>query len=322
MSVPASAAAGPSSRDGGLVVVGMATFQRPDTARRALDALVAQTAAGASTSAQTQVPIIVVDNDAAGNAREMVGEYADRGVIYVHEPTPGLSAARNRALDEAEALGADAIVFTDDDEEVTPGWLDAHISLWRERGCAGVAGPAEPVLEVPADAWIEATRVFATKSLPTGTVVPGAGSGNLLLDLRVLRRLGLRFDPAYGASGGEDTKLTHQLRAAGEQILWCEEAHLLDHIPASRISREWVTQRTFRMANSWARVVMDTHPGNAKRGELGARGASFLARGAAKRAVAAGRREVALDAEGAMDIARGFGVLSAVRGQVAFGYKR
>ena len=47
---------------------------------------------------------------------------------YVHEPAPGISAGRNRALDEAG--DADLLSFIDDDEVPRPGWLSALIDTW------------------------------------------------------------------------------------------------------------------------------------------------------------------------------------------------
>ena len=41
----------------------------------------------------------MVDNDPQGGAREQVEAYPAEWVRYVHEPEPGIAAARNRALD-------------------------------------------------------------------------------------------------------------------------------------------------------------------------------------------------------------------------------
>src|SRR6478752_6966716 len=92
------------------VVVGLATFHRPEGLARILPLLSQQVRELSGAEAR----IVVVDNDPLGGAREQVLEWADRRVTYVHEPRPGIASARNRALDEA--LDADALVFIDDDE--------------------------------------------------------------------------------------------------------------------------------------------------------------------------------------------------------------
>ena len=47
---------------------------------------------------------------------------------YRSEPTPGVVAVRNRAL--AEADGRDLLIFLDDDQTPSSGWLAALVALW------------------------------------------------------------------------------------------------------------------------------------------------------------------------------------------------
>ena len=60
------------------------------------------------------VDVLVVDNDPAAGASALVGSRAWPEIArYVHEPTAGIAAARNRALEETR--DADVVVFIDDD---------------------------------------------------------------------------------------------------------------------------------------------------------------------------------------------------------------
>src|SRR5829696_2372932 len=101
---------------GPTTVVAVLTYRRVELLSGLLADLVAQ--AATITPAAT---VLVVDNDPEGSAADVVLGWAERGVRYVHEPRPGISAARNRAL--TEAADADALVFFDDDEHPCPGWL-------------------------------------------------------------------------------------------------------------------------------------------------------------------------------------------------------
>ena len=130
---------------------------------------------------------MVVDNDPDASACHAVAALADPLVQYVHEPRPGISAARNRAISAAGA--ADAIVFIDDDEVPHAGWLQALVDSWLEWGCAGVTGPVSFTFEGPADEWVRASGVFTRQVRSTGSVNPGASSANVLLDLRALGSL-------------------------------------------------------------------------------------------------------------------------------------
>jgi hypothetical protein len=232
------------------VVVAMLTYRRPERLATALPLLVAQ----ASEPRAERVHVVVVDNDPAGGAADAVRSHDRDAVTYVHEARPGIAAARNAALAAAVARGADAIVFIDDDETPAPGWLSALIAAWRRWGCAAVAGPADRVFESELSDWVVRSGFFSRTRRPTGLVVPGASTNNLLLDLATLQGEGLEFDERFGLTGGSDTMLTRSLTQAGHQIRWCDEAEVRDAIPADRATREWVLRRSFRTGTTWSRV--------------------------------------------------------------------
>src|SRR5688572_28925452 len=96
-------------------VVAVLTYRRTELPPGLLTDLVAQAA-----TITPAAEILVVDNDPDGGAADVVRRWADRGVRYVHEPRPGISAARNRAL--TESVAADVLVFFDDDERPCADW--------------------------------------------------------------------------------------------------------------------------------------------------------------------------------------------------------
>lgn len=233
----------------GRAVVAVLTYRRTALLPDLLTALVAQ--AGA---VEPAVTVVVVDNDPDGGAEPVVSAWSGRGVRYVHEPRPGISAARNRALDEGG--DADVLIFIDDDESPSPGWLAHLIGAWRAWGCAAVAGPVPPRFAGPVDPWVLGSGIFDRPERATGMRLPGAGAGNLLLDLRIVRGLDLRFDEGLGLTGGEDTLFTHQLIRLGGEIRWCAEAEAVELVAAERLTRRWARQRSFRSASSWSRAEL------------------------------------------------------------------
>jgi glycosyltransferase involved in cell wall biosynthesis len=280
----------------------MATFRRPHHVRRIVPLLLKEAAA-----APVPVRVVVVDNDPDGTARPLV---EGTGAAYVHEPEPGIAAARNAALDAA--AGDDVIVFVDDDEEPADGWLATLLEAWAGWRCAGVAGPVESRFDGEPDPWVLASGLFDTVRRPTGAILPGAATNNLLLDLNTLRRHGIRFDSRFGLSGGSDTMLTHSLIAAGEQLRWCAEALVHDLIPADRSTPAWVRNRVRRQANSWTRVKLET----------GSRRPWLIAQ-AVKLMLLGSIRWVRGDrARGVCDVLRGVGVLNGVTGSIRSEYLR
>nr|WP_269778553.1 glycosyltransferase [Microlunatus antarcticus] len=302
------------------VVVGVATFRRPAALARLLPELVDQVRglAGAAT-------VVVVDNDPAGGAREQVEAFAGSSVRYVHEPRPGIAAARNRAL--AEAGDANLLVFVDDDGLPTPGWLGRMVAAWLRWRPAAVSGPAVPRFEAgEPDAWVAGSGVFDRTVRTTGTLLGGASSANLLLDLAQLRAYGLEFDEAFGLTGGSDTMLTHAIVAAGGEIRWCDEAEVLDFHSVDRMTRAWVRRRSYRTGNDWSRVALalsDSGPRRlAERLELVARGAVRGATGVANqlRGVASG--DVRRRALGSCQVSTAVGVVGGALGVVSVEYGR
>ena len=238
------------------LTIAIPTFRRPDDLKRAIGGVLKQVAEQAarepSGGTVSDAEVLVIDNDAQGSGRKAaLAAAADAGVAvrapadeptagdmsvrYVVEERPGVAAVRNRALDETTER--DLLIFIDDDEEPEPGWLAALVGLQASTGCQAVAGPVIPVYEVEPEEWVRQGEFFVRKTWPTGTVRPVAASNCLLLDLGFVRRAGLRFDEAFGATGGEDTLFTRQLCAAGGVIRWCAEARVRDHVPASRLAR-------------------------------------------------------------------------------------
>ncbi|MGN6607607.1 MAG: glycosyltransferase family 2 protein [Jatrophihabitans sp.] len=305
------------------VVVAVATFRRPDCLARVLPRLVEQVE-DLEASGLAGARVVVVDNDPAGGAESFVSSFGHPAVTYVHEPRPGISAARNRALDES--AGADAVVFIDDDEEPLARWLQTLVRHWLIWRCAAVTGPVVTRFEGAPDPWVLASGVFDRRDRVTGQQLRGAASNNLLLDVAQLRSHGLRFDDAYGLTGGSDTRLTHDLVARGGLIRWVDEAEVVEYVPAARTTRSWVLRRTFRTSNDWSRVALDlaSGPGGRllERAELTARAFVRAARGARRYLVGVLRHDVRRKARGLVELTEAAGVLAGAYGRVVSEYRR
>ena len=322
------------------LVVAVLTYRRPERIAALVPVLVEQAADLMCRAEGMAVSVLVVDNDAAGTGAAAVAETGVAGAANRHgadgawpvttvvEPEPGISAARNRAL--RASADQDLLVFVDDDEVPHAGWLHALWATYRATGAAAVAGPVTSRYAVEPEAWVVAGGFYdrAHRSgLRTGTGVSSAATNNLLLDLRVVRRAGLAFDPALGLSGGEDTLFTSALTAAGGRIVWCAEAVVSDVVPADRLTRTYLIARTAGLANASARVaLLLAAPHRGRRSVIRARIlVAGLARGVLGGlgvAVAAVRSDVARDARGRRALARSRGELLAAFGKVLLPYAR
>lgn len=317
------------SGEGGIVVA-VLTYCRPDDLKLALPRLAAQAQSVGAPDFSGPVPasVLVIDNDPAASARTTVEKFArtlPSGLIrYVHEPKPGIAAARNRAL--AESSTKDLLVFIDDDETPSVRWLAQLLDLQRSRGAAAVVGPVISEYEHEPEAWITAGRFFQRRRLATGTPVTIAATNNLLLHLPQIRQMKLEFDERFGLSGGSDTLFTRQLVKRGGTMLWCDEAVVVDRVPTGRLTRDWVLRRALRSGNSATRVSLELEgkalPRLAARGASIASGAVRLAGGTVQLVAGVIARSEAHKARGLRTAARGLGMASGAFGYVYSEYRR
>lgn len=260
-------------------LIAIATYHRPAGLQRILDSLQAAIAS-------TDVDIVVVDNDAEGSGRSVAVNHP-LAPIYVVEPEPGISAARNRALQHFSDQYR-AIIFVDDDEWVAPDWLTTLTTYAAQTQAAVVPGPTKSVFLEPAPEWVQRGGFFAGRFPAHGDLLPTAPAGNTLLTRDAWVRAGSpRFDPSFGATGGEDTDFFRGIRKSGGAILFCADAVAYEEVPLDRQSLRWVRRRAIREGAIEIRVRRKHHDslltGLAKGVRSAGYGIIFLVIGLARR---------------------------------------
>lgn len=201
--------------------------------------------------------LVVVDNDPEHSAEPVVASFESSvPVAYVHQPTPGIPAVRNAAMDAARE--SRLLAFIDDDETPREHWLSALVETWNGAGCpTGVSGLVVSHFPPDTDPWILASGLFKRSEMPTGTPMPVVATGNLLLDLDAVRAFGVRFDESIGLGGGSDTMFSTSLSEKGARFVWCNESVADDPVETSRLTRDWVLRRAFSHGNAASRVALE-----------------------------------------------------------------
>jgi len=305
------------------VTLAALTFKRPQDLAALLPALAEQ---ASDQSGDYEVGVLIVDNDPDAGARDAVERFAASTPVrvrYSHEAVPNIAAARNRALDLADTR---LLVFLDDDERPSASWLSHLLREFERSRPAAVVGPVVSAFDVEPDSWITAGGFFQRRRLPTGTRIDVAATNNLLLDLDVVRELGLHFDPAFGLTGGEDMLFTRQLRSAGREMVWCDEALVTDVVPAGRTTRRWVTLRALSNGNSWGLTsvaLTATPPARlVVRARLVGQGAIRVVGGGARAAAGYVSHRAGDHARGVRTLMRGLGMLGGAVGWRYEEYRR
>ncbi len=316
---PGTEMAPPNELDALQILIVVLTYKRPHDLPDALSTLLEQ-----SQGVQWETSVLVIDNDPAASAMRSAANFVSNPVRFVHEPIPGIAAARNRAL--AEGQQANLLIFVDDDERPSAHWLQTLVDTWIRTQPAAVVGPVVSTFAEDPDPWITAGEFFTRRRMPTGTQIEVAATNNLLLDLRQINDWGLRFDLRFGASGGSDTLFTRQIRQLGGTMIWCDEAVVIDVVPLSRMTRAWVLQRALRTGNSSSRAAI------ALRGQLGERlaervrltawGTLRLVAGTARMLLGYLTGSLQHQAKGARTLARGAGMTGGAWGYTYHEYRR
>lgn len=234
------------------VVIGICTFQRPSLA------LTVASLADLWRPANP-VSIIIADNDEMPTAQSLVASLSaahPMPVRYIHAPARNISVARNAVLHASRDAGARYLAFLDDDEMAAPSWLAKLLERQDETGAEAVVGPVRALYGRDAPQWMQAGAVHDMwqDPGPDGFLRQGHTS-NVLLDLTATALQGLRFDPARGRTGGEDTAFFREMLAAGGHIAWAPDAVVEETVPDDRATLRWLLRRRYRMGQTHASLI-------------------------------------------------------------------
>jgi len=191
----------------------------------------------------------VVDNDGLASAEETCHTASiPWPLIYIVEPTRGISHARNRAVTEAGTV--DFIAFIDDDETPSADWLDELLWARAEFAADIVSGPVFPRYAAEIARWVKDGGFFQARTAATGTQRNTCACNNVLLATCVFRNV-KKFNDAFALSGAEDTDFFLRARQAGCKIVWSREAHVSELISPERANTAWLLRREYQTGNGW-----------------------------------------------------------------------
>ncbi|WP_034291967.1 glycosyltransferase family 2 protein [Herbaspirillum sp. RV1423] len=227
------------------------TFRRPVLLDRLLTALTEQVCDG------LRVEVVVVDNDPAGSAAELLRDWQSRMAMPLHarhETTPNIARARNAAVHAAQG---EWVLFIDDDETPDADWIRKLAQTQRRYDADAVFAPVLPRYRDDTPAWIRRGDFFNRRRFATGSVITtkDARTGNVLIRRSKLMAVagpeGGPFDADFGRTGAEDTMLFRDMLAHGARFVWCDEATVSEEVPAQRANLNWLLRRSYRLGQTY-----------------------------------------------------------------------
>ena len=204
----------------------------------------------------SELAFVVVENDDQNHTEATVDAHrpglgTDR-VHYVLEPELGIPFARNAAARKALKIGADLIVFVDDDETVAGDWLINLVAAYRRDDGVLIGGPVSPRFEGDAPStlvgWVRSgleARAKRLSSRAAGRAAAGQAervtviTSNWLGEAALFTEHGIWFDIALRMTGGSDTQFFRDVRAKGLKTGWAGDAWVYETIPDERVSMRY-----------------------------------------------------------------------------------
>lgn len=297
-------------------VIGVATYRRPKDLEQLLDSL--------RPELTQECVVVVVDNDDSASAEWITDRYGPRlGDGFLHyrvEGRPGIAMARNATLLAAEELApsADFLIFVDDDELITPGWLNALLHHARRTDAPAVTGVVHSTFPDDTPRWILRGGFHQRPTRTDGQRYWTTATNNTALNLEAWRRAGSpMFDPTYSATGGSDTEFFGRLSTVLGQIEFCDEATVLEPIPRSRLTMRWLVRRGYRVGLVNGRILRREH-GQPRIALKGLRIATVGLGIIAKEVLTTGQP----NARGANRLLMGIGILGSLMNLNVYEYKR
>lgn len=210
--------------------------------------------AGMQVDPQLQWDVLVVDNNSSDNTRAVTEQFAANfpaPVRWLFEGRQGKSHALNTGIN---AAAADVIVFTDDDVQVPPDWLEAGVRPLLERTDIDyTGGPVHPLWESQPPAWINGKRGILWGPIALVDYGPEpfifedrqriAMGVNMAVRRSLINKVG-GFHPDLERSGTSlmgqgQAEFFFRTRAAGARGLYLPGMKLNHHVPASRLTRQY-----------------------------------------------------------------------------------
>lgn len=200
------------------------------------------------------VEVIVADDSEDGAVERLLGG-RHPGVRIVPVGARNVSRARNACLDAAQGKW---LLFVDDDESVASDWIEQHLAVAREFGADAVFGPVYHLYPASAPEWFKAADPLFQdwRWHETGRRVVTGRTGNTLLRRDTVEQLGLRFDEAFGTSGGEDDEFFRRMGAADARMVVTDRARAWEVVDEDRANAAYIVARSQRSGQTHAMVAL------------------------------------------------------------------
>jgi succinoglycan biosynthesis protein ExoM len=237
------------------IAVCIPTYKRPEMFKKLILSI---SQAEINPELVRELNILVVDNDLDKSAEITALELKEKlqhcfRIDYHNFPVKGLSNVRNEILRRSKDLNADYLAFVDDDEYVSPEWLNELLKTLITSKGDMIMGPVISVLQHGVSRYISCW--FERPGYVNNQRLQYIRTGNLLISSKSVSDRNIRFDPRFNATGGEDAYFGYQMIEQGATVYWSAGAVVFETIPEKRASLSWLIKRSFNGAVTFTKVL-------------------------------------------------------------------
>lgn len=217
----------------------------------------------------TAVSFVVVENDVEKKSGFVLEDAAPKllggSVVHILEPQIGIAQARNTAVRTALDIGADVVLFIDDDETITENWLDRMLCEYRSGRAMLIGGPTMPRFIGKSNSFVESLvragsiaqharfiRKIKKKLVLHQEDQAPVFTKNWLADADVFRNHSIYFDTSIVDDSGHDIQFFNDVVSAGLPTGWCLDAFVFKRVPTERTS----LRHQFKSGLEQAKIAM------------------------------------------------------------------
>ena len=210
---------------------------------------------------EAEIAVFVVDNRPGGGAAAVCQALRSElpcPLRYGTEPERGISFARNRAVAEALAWGADVVSFLDDDDLPDPEWLLRLLARQQETGADLVFGAWRWPADFAPRSWQRGIKFFRPADFEKRNrfgLPAAAGTFNVAIGRSLLERMagsGPPFRRQFALAGGGDTDFFVRAHAGGARHAVAADSLVVRRWEPARTTLSGVLRRAFRVGNTSA----------------------------------------------------------------------
>ena len=233
------------------------TYNRADYLRDSLHSLLPTPAAS------SLYEVMIIDNNSSDHTpavvEEVIDEYPNKHIRYIHETNQGLSHARNRGIKEARAP---ILLFLDDDINAHADFIPAWLNFFEHHPeAAGGGGKIHVQFDDSRPKWMSHFLLpllgyhdlgNSIKPYPTGKYPFG---GNMAVRREVFDQYGT-FDTELGRKGQQliasEEKEFYNRLPGKEDICYVPKAWLRHRVNSKRLTTEYIRKQALGLGKSIA----------------------------------------------------------------------